>query len=187
MRDRLRQPNTLSHTLAVRRHFSIAGFDKTDAFERYLSQLVHSFRTEAVNRQVRFDKLAARHASRKRIELRAVTNLAKQPLRLIGRNTQQRDRSTRRPQQSRHQVHQRRLPCSVWTNKTGDAGRNLNVNSIDAEYLAVELGDVVEDDELICRCRHVYFTTSYAFTRHDSNARQTAHTRKRSEERRVGK
>src|SRR6185312_1849111 len=91
---------------------------------------------------------ATRHASRKRIELRAVTDFAKQSLGLVGRNTQKRDRAARWSQQSGHQVHQRRLPCSVWSNETRDAGRDLEVDSIHAEYLAVELGDVVEDDEL---------------------------------------
>ncbi len=87
----------------------------------------------------------------KRIKLSAVTNLAKQLFGLIGGNSEQRDRTARRTQQPGHQIHQRRLPCSVWTNQTGDAGRDLQVDAIHSEYLAVKLGDVVEDDQLIRR------------------------------------
>src|SRR5688572_2849780 len=128
-----------------------------------------------MNGQKRIDELAAGHASRKRIELRAVSDLAKQPLRLIGPDAEQRDRPARRTQQPGHEIHQRRLPCPVWSNQTGDPGRDLEVDAIHAEYLAVKLGDVVEDDEMICRCTHL--TTSYTFTFHESKARQATQSR----------
>src|SRR5262249_48276888 len=100
---------------------------------------------------------------------------AKELFGLISANSEQRDRAARGPQQARHQIHQRRLPCSVWTDETRDARRDLQVDAVHSEYLAVELGDVIEDDELISRNRHrTYRTTSYAFTRHDKIARQTA-------------
>src|SRR5262245_54472057 len=52
-------------------------------------------------------------------------------------------------EQACHQIHQGRLPCTVWPNQARDAGRNLQVHSIDAEYLSIKLGDIVKDDELI--------------------------------------
>src|ERR1043165_3456287 len=73
---------------------------------------------------------------------------------MIRGNAEQRDRPARWSQQSGHQVHQRRLPCPVWSNETRDAGRDLQIHAVHSEYLAVELGDVVEDDELIGRNRH---------------------------------
>ena len=74
-----------------------------------------------MNQQKRLDEFASGQSARERIKLSAITNLAKQLFRLIGRNTENRDAAASGPQQSRHQIHQRRLPRSVWPNQTGDA------------------------------------------------------------------
>src|SRR6185369_2368344 len=99
-----------------------------------------------MDHQKRIDKLAPGYTSRKRIKLRTVAHFAKQSLGLIRWDTKKRDRSARRTQQAGHEVHQRRLPCSIRPNETRNAGRDLQVDSIHSEYLAIKLGDVVEDD-----------------------------------------
>src|SRR6185369_7901030 len=149
VRDRLREANALSHALAVTRYFPIRSIGEVDALDCKLGQIVRLLAIETVDEQERRNKLATSHASRKRIELRAVTDFAKQTFRLISRDAQKLDRSARGTQQSRHQVHQRRLPCSVRPDKTRNARRNLEVDPVHSEYLAIELGDVVEDDQLI--------------------------------------
>src|SRR4030095_9361297 len=67
---------------------------------------------------------------------------------------QQRNGSACRPEQTGHQVHQSRLPCPIRSNQTRNARRDLQVYSIDSKYLSVELGDIIEDDELISSVRH---------------------------------
>src|SRR5204862_3432512 len=101
------------------------------------------------NREKRIDKLAPRNSTWKRVKLRAVTHLAKQSFRAVSWYTQQRHRPACRTQQSRHQIHQRRFTRPVWSNETGYTRCNRKINPIDAEYLSVELGDVVEDDQII--------------------------------------
>src|SRR6185503_10822042 len=174
MGDRLCKPDTLPHSFAVTRDLSIGSFHEIHAFECNLAQFVRTFAIVTMDHQERVDKLSSCDTSRERIELRAVANFAEQFFRSICRNSQKRNRASRRPQQSGHQIHQRRLPCSVWPDQTRNPRRDLDVDSIHSQYLAVELGDVVEDDELIGR---THFTTSYAFTFHDKTARQMAQTK----------
>ena len=88
MRDRLRQPDALAHSFAVGRNFAIRRVKQTDAFERSDRQLVRLLSVETVDQQKRLDELAAGQPARKRIELRAVTDFAKQLLRLIGGNAE---------------------------------------------------------------------------------------------------
>src|SRR6185369_14253447 len=172
--DRLCQPDTLPHSFAVTCNLPIGSFQEIYAFERNVAQLVCTFAIVTMNHQERVDEFSAGHTSRKRIELRTVADSSEQLVRPVRRNSEKRNFASRRPQQPGHQIHQRRLPCSVWSDKTRDSRRDLNVDAIHAEYLAVELGDVVEDDELI---RRTHFTTSYAFTFHDNTARQMAQTK----------
>src|SRR5690349_13118838 len=107
-----------------------------------------------MDQQKRIEKLAPGQPTWERVKLRAVADSAKQSFGLVGRNAEQRDRAARRSQQPGHQVHQRRLPGAVRSDEAGDARRDLQIHAVHAEYLAVELGDVVEDDELIGRNRH---------------------------------
>src|SRR6185369_6547734 len=93
--DRLREPDALSHTLAVSRYFAIRGISKVDTLDCKLAQLVCVFAIVTMNEQKRVDKLAASHAARKRIELGAVTKFTKELLRLIGGNPQNGDRAAR--------------------------------------------------------------------------------------------
>src|SRR5262249_53061117 len=108
---------------------------------------------------------------------------------MIRRNAQHRHGSPRRSQQARHEVHQRRLAGAVRAYETGNARRNFKTNSIHAKYLAIELRDVVEDDQLFrpifhkilrlqARCLRTYFTTSYALTLRDKSSRHSAQIRK---------
>ena len=64
----------------------------------------------------------------------------------VGGNPQHGNFAARGPQQPGHQVHQRRLAGAVGANQTGDARRNRQADTIDPEYLAVKLRDIVEDD-----------------------------------------
>src|SRR6185369_4494827 len=149
MRDRLCQPYALSHSLAVTRHFSICGFDEVHAFECELAKLVYALAIVSMDQQERIQKLPSGNASRKRVKLSAITNFAKELLRLIRGNAQQRNRAACWTQQARHQIHQGRLPCTVRTDQARNAWRDLQVHSIHSEYLSVKLGDVVEDDQLV--------------------------------------
>src|SRR2546423_7576566 len=149
MRDGVGQTNALPHAFAVGRDLSVRGVEQIDSLQRNVSQLVSAFAIEAIHQQIRVNKLAAGKTARKGIKLSAVTEFAKQSFGLIRRDSQNRDRATRGSQQSGHQIHQRRLSCSVRSNQTRNAGPDLKVDAIHPEYLAVELGDVVEDDELV--------------------------------------
>ena len=48
--------------------------------------------------------------------------------------------------QARHEVHDRRLARAVRPDQAGDARRDVQRDAVDAEHLAVELRDFVEDD-----------------------------------------
>src|SRR5437588_9713032 len=75
-----------------------------------------------------------------------MAEFAKQLFRLVSRNSEDAETTARGPQQSRHQIHQRRLSRAVRPDQTGDTRRNREANAIDSEYLAIELRDVVEED-----------------------------------------
>ena len=48
-----------------------------------------------------------------------------------------------------HQVHQGRLARAVRADKAGDSRRNRQVHSVYTQDLAVELGDVLENDSIL--------------------------------------
>ncbi len=98
-----------------------------------------------MNEEKRVDEFAAGQASGKGIKLGAVTDLAEELLRLVSRNTEKGDLAPRRPQQPRHEIHDRGLAGAVRPDETGNAGADAEIDSIHSENLTVELGDVVED------------------------------------------
>jgi hypothetical protein len=111
-----------------------------------------------VNAQVELDEFAPRHAAREGIELRAVADFAEEFFRVVWACAEHADRPARRSQQPRHQVHQGRLARTVRADEARDAGRDGQVDAVDAEYLAVELRDALEDDHpfgVRFRCRHL--------------------------------
>src|SRR6185369_2624306 len=61
VRDRLREPDALSHALAVRRDFAIRGIHEIDAFDSKLAEVVCLLAIVTVDEKKRVDKLAARH------------------------------------------------------------------------------------------------------------------------------
>src|SRR5689334_6145322 len=73
VRDRLRQPDALSHAFAVPSYFAIRGIDEIHAFDSKLGEIVCLLTIVTIDKEKRVNKLAARHASRKRVKLRAVT------------------------------------------------------------------------------------------------------------------
>src|SRR5207249_3175347 len=48
--------------------------------------------------------------------------------------------------QSRHEIHKCRLARAVWSDQARDAWADFQIDAIDAEDFAVELGDIGEDD-----------------------------------------
>src|SRR6185436_5864723 len=99
-----------------------------------------------MHQQKRTNKPATCSSSRKRIKLRAVTNFSKQYFGPVGPYSKQRDTALGGTQKTCHQVHQGRFTCTIGSNQTGNTGRNREVHSIDSEYVAIKLGDIVEDD-----------------------------------------
>src|SRR5262249_31381831 len=159
-----------AHALAVSGDLAVCGLDQIDALDRPPRPLFGHFGREAVNRQKRFDELVAGHPSGERIELAAVTDLAKQFLWVRGRDAEDADAPARRLDQAGHQIHQRRLARTVRADQAGDARRDGQVDAVDAEDLAVKLRDVLESDRLIIH----HDTTSYARTFRESINRQSA-------------
>src|SRR6185436_7519769 len=87
------------------------------------------------------------------IELSAVSNFAEELFGLIGRRTQDCNPTARGPEQAGHQIHERRFPCAIRTDKTRYARAKAQVHAIDSEYLSVKLGDVVKH-YLVSHVRH---------------------------------
>src|SRR6185312_3502481 len=104
---------------------------------------------DSLDQQIRVNKLTTCHASRKRVELRAVADFLEQLFRLIGRRAEDANRAASRLKQSGHQIHQRRLAGAVWSNKARDARRNLQIHTIDAKNLSIEFRDIVENDLIV--------------------------------------
>src|SRR6266852_8625895 len=147
MRDCLRQTDALPHALAVGRDFSIRSVKQTNAFQSGSRQRQSFLLFITVDQQKRADEFPSRQPARKRIKLRAVTQLFEELLRTIGRNIENRDAAARWLEQTGHQVHQRRLARAVWAHQAGNARRNLQADAVYSEYLAVELRDLVEDNQ----------------------------------------
>src|SRR6266550_3320194 len=139
MRDCLRQTDALPHAFTVGRDFSIRSVKQTNAFQSISRQRERFLLFITVDQQKRADEFPSRQSARKGIKLRAVTQLFEKLLRPIGRNVENRDAAARWPEQSGHQVHQRRLARAVGTHEAGDARRNLQADAVYSEYLAVEL------------------------------------------------
>src|SRR5262245_20091542 len=149
VRDRLGQPDALSHALAVSGDLAVGGLNQIDALDRAPGHLFGLLARQAVNRQKRFDEVVAGHPFRERIELAAIADLAKQLLRVRRRNAENADAASRRLDQAGHQIHQRRLAGTVRADQAGDARRDGQVDAVDAEDFAVKFRDVLEDDQLV--------------------------------------
>src|SRR6267143_2341503 len=150
MRDCLRQTDALPHAFAVSGDFSVGSIKQTNALQSGSGQRKSFLLFITVNQQKGADEFPSRQSAWKRVNLRAITQLFEKLLRPIGSNIENRDAAARRPQQSGHQVHQRRLARAVWAHEAGDARLDLQANAVYAEYLAVELRDIIEND---CCCR----------------------------------
>src|SRR5262249_27725917 len=145
----LGQPYALAYALAVSGDLAVGGVDKIDAFDRAPGLLLDLLGRQAMNRQKGFDELVAGHPSGKRIELAAITDFAKQLLRVRRRNAENADVAARRLDQAGHQIHQRRLARTVRADQTGDARSDAQGDAVDAEDFSVKFRDVLEDDQLI--------------------------------------
>ncbi len=117
----------------------------------------------AVQPQVEVDEVPPLHAAREALVLRAVADDAEQLLGLVGGEAEHVDSPLGRPQQAGHQVHQRRLARAVGPDERGDAAADREVDPVDAEHLAVELRDVLEQDAVVAAHRDAaHRTTSSA-------------------------
>ena len=153
MADRLRQPDALPHALRVARHLAIGGLRHVDALDRLIGARERLLVRQSVQPQRIVDELAARDAAREAVELRAVADRAEEAFGVGSRNAEHPDAAPRRHDQARHQVHQRRLAGAVRTDQARDSGRDLQVDAVDAEHVAVELRHVLEGDELLSEYR----------------------------------
>jgi hypothetical protein len=144
--DRLGQLDALSHALAVGRDPSLRGLGQADALQRALRHPGCRRVIESVDAKVTVEKLVPGEAPREGVVLGAVAHLPEQFLGMIGAVPQDRHRSLARTQQTGHQVHDRRFARAVGSDQARDPGRDRQVDAVDAENLAVELGHVIEDD-----------------------------------------
>src|SRR5262245_56801668 len=71
----------------------------------------------------------------------------------MSRNSQERNLAAGWSQQTSHEIHDGRLPCSVGSDQTGNSGCDLQIHPVHTEDLSIELGDVIEDDQLISSSR----------------------------------
>src|SRR5262249_42737559 len=97
MRDCLSEPHPLSHALAVAGHLAMRSFEQVYSVKRVPGHVLRVTRAVAVYQKVRPHKLKSGDALWKRIELRAVTYLAKQPLGFRTTRAQNDDAASRRP------------------------------------------------------------------------------------------
>ena len=99
------------------------------------------------SQQERVDELEAGEPFGKRVELGAVSDHAERAS--SGRSggmPSTRISPREGADQAGHQVHERGFAGAVGAHQAGDAGRNGQVDAIDAQHFAVEARDVVEDD-----------------------------------------
>src|SRR6185437_13811115 len=156
MADRLRQPDALSNTLAVAGNLALGRFGQADALQRLPGKAVRLAIVDSMQLEHVEDERISGDPFRERVELRAITDPAKQLFRLVRREAKNPDPSLGRTDQSGHQVHQRSFPRTIRTDQTGDSRRQGKVHAIDAEHIAVELRDVLERDA-ISRIGHSRF------------------------------
>src|SRR5579862_7395581 len=144
--------------------------------------LVESEETQKIG-----NELMAGEASREGVELGGVAEGAAEVLGIVGGDAQDADFAASGADQAGHQIHQRGFAGAVGADQAGDAGGNGERDAIYAEDLAVEAGDVVEEDAVVSHSATLsaspkrqagdlphftggshwahYFTTSKAFTR----------------------
>ena len=72
--------------------------------------------------------------------------MAKEFLRLVGGDAEDADVALRGANEPGHQVHEGGLARAVGSNQTGNARRQREIHTIDAQHLAIEAGDVLQDD-----------------------------------------
>src|SRR2546423_14264185 len=145
MGDRLSETNALAHAFRVSRDFAIGGVGEIHAVNGFPGELASVAAGETAQQQTLEDEVEASEAARKRIKLSAVTYVAKEFLRLVGRDAEDTDVALRRANEPGHQVHERGLARAVGSNQTSNAGRQREVHTIDAQDLAIEAGDVLQD------------------------------------------
>src|SRR5881394_4591298 len=109
MRDRLRESNTLPHTFTESRDLTVRRFHHRNAFECVLRQRGSFLFRVTVNAKIELDELAGSRTAWKRIELRTIAELLKDRIGPVRRNPEDPDMSTRRLEESGHQIHQGRL------------------------------------------------------------------------------
>lgn len=149
--QRLRQPNSLAHPLAIPRNVSLGSLDQVHPLNHSPRQLFRAMGVPARQPQIRIDKLKSRQAFRKRVELRAVAQNFKQVLRIIGSIAEHLHSAARGLHQAGHQVHQRSFAGTIRAHQTCDPGRNREVHPVHAQNFAVELRNVFKDDAIAHR------------------------------------
>ena len=140
--DCLSQLDTLAHAFAVPLYRTPGSIRQVYLFQHHHGQSSSTRPAVAMYKQVIADKIVACDAGRKRIVLRAVTDLPIELLRYGWRCSTDMQSAGSRTHQPSDQVHQRRLASAVRPYHTSDTRLNLQAHTIDAQDIAVELGNI---------------------------------------------
>src|SRR6185503_5285838 len=145
VRDRLRQAHALPHALRIPRHLPVRRLGQAQALER-LPRFLFRFRAPvSEQQQPGRDERESGRPARRRVVLRGVPGDAHQRFGIARRDPAHEDLAVVGMDQAGHQVHQCGLARAVRADQARDARRDVQRHPVDAEYLAVELRDFVED------------------------------------------
>src|SRR5262249_31429646 len=173
MGNRESELDPLPHSFAVARHATVSGLRHVHLLDCLPRHFIGYPLAQALPPQQGRDQSKTRDAFRKRIELGAVANVPVERFGIVRSSTQDLDVAARWPDQSRQQIHQRRLARAVRSNEARDAWTYSQVDFIDAQHLAVKLRNVCKDNPVRFG-RHR--TTSYARIFRFSRRRLTTQT-----------
>ncbi len=164
------QADPLPHPLAVGADLAIGGVHHADAAEGLVRQSVRLPRGQAVQAQPSADEGAAGDSAREGVELGAVADAPAEGDGIVGAKSQHGEASPRRADQPGQEVHERRLAGAVGPHEARDPRRQRQGHAVDAEDLAVELRDVLEDDPIV----RAHDTTSRPRSRRSSSHTDSA-------------
>src|SRR5262245_28311427 len=142
----------LPHSLAVAGDATVSSVGHVNMLD-CLPRLFFCFAFVApVQAQYRRNQSKTGHAFRKRVELRAVPDLAVKAFRVILCGPQDRGLAASLSEQSRHQVHQRCLAGAIRAHEARDSRTDLQVVLVDAQDLAVELRYIAKHNPVRFGC-----------------------------------
>src|SRR5579863_3051448 len=121
VRQSLREPNALAHTLAVAGYFPMRGLTQVHALDGLPCQTLASGRVRARKEQVGVQEFVSSQAFWKCIELGRVTHNLEKILRVVGLVTENLDLPARGTDKTGHQIHQRCLAGTIWPHQARNA------------------------------------------------------------------